>query len=310
MIISASRRTDIAAFYAEWLINRVKAGHCTVPNPFNRKQISRISLQPADIDAIVFWTRNPAPLMRYLFELDDRQIGYYFQYTILGYPSELDPKSPPLNQAITTFRKLADRVGPERVIWRYDPIVFSDLTSTEYHREQYSRIAEALAGYTRRSVISIVDRYRKAAGRIKALVDTPIEFHESLPDDFPELMRRIVDVAQSCQFQIFSCAEELDLGQYGISAGKCIDDELINDALGRPVKFRKDKTQRDACGCVESRDIGMYDTCVYGCPYCYATQSFNRAADNLRQHDPNSPSLVGWYEREVDQPLFNELDDE
>lgn len=310
MIISASRRTDVPTFYAEWMRNRIRAGFCTVPNPFNRKQISKVSLKSEDVEAIVFWTRNPRPLMRFLNELDERELNYYFQFTILGYPRSLDPKSPPLDSVVETFRRLSERVGPARVVWRYDPIIFSELTSSEYHQRQYEQIARALSGHTHRSVISIVDRYRKANRRINALAGSQAEFHESLPEYFDELMRYLADVARDNNMEIMSCAEEIDLKQYGILPGKCVDDQLIRRAFGKELRVCKDKNQRKACGCVQSRDIGMYDTCVYGCPYCYATQSFTTAKKNLRQHDPQSPSLVGWFEPPNDSPLFEALGDE
>ena len=170
MIISASRRTDIPAFYAEWMVRRLKEGYCTVANPFNRNQVTRISLKPEDVDAIVFWTRNPRPLMPYLDELDSRGYRYYFQFTILGYPREIDPKSPAAETAVTTFRELTERLGPRRVIWRYDPIVFTGITPPAFHQENFGRLAEALSGYTRRVVVSIVDMYRKIEKRLKEMV--------------------------------------------------------------------------------------------------------------------------------------------
>src|SRR5262249_45409981 len=135
MIISASRRTDIPAFYAEWMINRIRAGFCTVPNPFNRHQVSRVSLCPEHVDVIVFCTWNPRPLMGRLGELDSRGLRYYFQFRILGYPRELDPKSPSVTAAVETFKALSDHLGPSRVIWRYDPLIFTSLTTAAFHRE-------------------------------------------------------------------------------------------------------------------------------------------------------------------------------
>ena len=172
-IISASRRTDIPAFYAEWMVHRLREGYCTVPNPFNRNQVSVISLRPEDVDVIVFWTRNPRPLMPYLEELDSRGYRYYFQFTILGYPREIDRKSPPVAAAVQTFRELSERLGPSRVIWRYDPIVFTGLTPPAFHRENFQRLAESLRDRTRRSVVSIVDMYRKTESRMRDLEGTP-----------------------------------------------------------------------------------------------------------------------------------------
>lgn len=293
MIVSASRRTDIPAFYAQWMINRIRAGFCTVPNPFNRNQISRISLLPSDVEVIVFWTRNPKPLMRYLEEMDSLGLRYYFQFTILGYPQELDAKCPPLDSSIRTFQELSDQAGPNRVVWRYDPIVFTEKTTPEYHRQRFARIAGELAAYTDRSVVSIVDEYRKAEPRMKALEKKGAGVTQC---DGPEFERLMCDLAASALangMESVSCAEEIELSRYGIRPGKCVDDELIARAFGIDVSHKKDASQRKACGCVASRDIGMYDTCIFGCQYCYATRNFDRTKENHQQHDAESTSLIG-----------------
>ena len=198
MIISASRRTDIPAFYAPWFMQRVRAGFCDVPNPFNRHQVSRISLRPQEVDAIVFWTRNPRPLLASLDELDALGYRYYFQYTILDNPRTIDPKTPPVGAAVETFQQLADRIGPARVIWRYDPIVLSSVTDASFHQERYAWIAEQLRGYTTRSVISIVDVYRKAARRLHALAAQGVTFPDQAPETLPgfaDLLRSLVATA-------------------------------------------------------------------------------------------------------------------
>lgn len=297
MIISASRRTDIPAFYSEWMLNRLKEGFCTVPNPFNRNLVTSVSLRPKDVDVLVFWTRNPRPLMRYLQELDSRQYRYYFQFTILGYPREIDPKSPPLATAVGIFQELSDRLGPRRVIWRYDPIVFTGLTPPSFHAQNFRRIAQSLKGSTYRSVVSIVDMYRKTKSRLQRMERTPAAIQACQTDDFRSLMRDLADAAHANGMGIVSCAEEMDLRPFGISPGKCIDDEVITQAFGLDVLPKKDPSQRAACGCIISRDIGMYESCLYGCIYCYATKSFAQARANYEAHDPNSPSLLGWYDR-------------
>jgi len=303
VIISASRRTDIPAFYADWFINRIRAGFCTVPNPFNRQQISRVSLLPEDVDVIVFWTRNPKPLIPNLDELDQRGYRYYFQYTLLGYPREIDAKSPNREIAIAAFQELAQRIGPERLIWRYDPIVFSQLTGVEYHIENYARIAKALRGSTFRSVISVMDLYakiRKRVDRMNAQGVGVVDYTGKPSQRFDELMESFVSIATENGMQIQSCAEELDLTVYAIHPGKCIDDDYIHSTFGIEVGRKKDPSQRKACGCVVSKDIGMYDSCLFGCQYCYATGNFERALENYGQHDPQSPSLVGWYDLKTD----------
>lgn len=300
MIISASRRTDIPAFYDEWFINRIRAGECAVPNPFNRNQVSVVSLRPDDVDVIVFWTRNPRPLFPHLAELDQRGYRYYFQYTLLGNPRTLDPKSPPVETAIRTFRELAERVDPQRVIWRYDPIVLSEATPPAYHVQTHARIAEALAGYTPRNVISLMDVYRKAQGRLNGLAVQGIKVEDvkpdgvsgALPEPVSDMLRRLAETAQAHGMEITSCAEEADLRPCGIQPGKCVDDEYIARTFGLRLSLKKDPSQRAACGCVASKDIGMYDTCLFGCQYCYATSSFVTARKNYQQHDPQSVSLL------------------
>lgn len=295
-IISVSRRTDIPAFYSEWFMNRVRAGFVQVPNPYNAKQESCVSLKPADVSAIVFWTRNPRPLMPYLDELDALGFKYYFNYTLMDNPRAIDPKSPPMESGIKTFHALASRVGANRVVWRYDPIVLSNKTDVDFHLEKYAYIADALHGHTERSVISIVDVYRKITERMRALESQGISV--APPDvnseDFARLMHGLKAAADKHGYHIQSCAEDIDLTPYGVLPGKCIDDELIKSALGVDVKSGKDKAQREACGCVVSRELGMYDSCNFGCAYCYATTSFEKAAENYKNHDPKSPTLIGW----------------
>lgn len=294
MIISASRRTDLPAFYARWFINRVRAGYCLVPNPFNPRQISRISLAPEDVDVIVFWTRHARPLFPYLQELDERGYRYYFQYTLMDNPRALDTRTPSLEVALDTFRELARRIGPQRVIWRYDPIVLSTITPPEFHAQAYARIVQALRGYTRRSVVSLMDPYRKSERRLRALAGQGIKLvaAEALPQrEFDHLMHSLVDSARNNDLQITSCAEEIDLRGYGIQPGKCVDDDYIRQVFGIEVTHSKDPTQRAACGCVVSRDIGAYDTCPFECQYCYATSDFERSRRHRRSHDPQAPAL-------------------
>ncbi len=296
MIISASRRTDIPAFYARWFIRRVRAGYCEVPNPFNANQISRISLQPQDVDVFVFWTRNPRPLFPYLDELDRRGYRYYFNFTLIGYPRCLDGKSPSLKTAVSIFWELAGRVGPQRVVWRYDPIVLTSITPLEWHAGQYARIAEALRGYTHRSVISLMTPYAKLKRRFAALAAEGVQvvpFDGRHTPRFARLMQSLSQAAATNGITIQSCASEHDLTSYGIQPGKCVDDEYIKEVFGQEVIHKKDPSQRAACGCVVSKDIGMYDTCLFGCAYCYANSDFARSRRCYEAHDPASARLVG-----------------
>ena len=296
MIISASRRTDIPAFYSEWFMNRIHAGYCAVPNPFNIKQISWIDLSPDKIDAIVFWTRNPKPFFSHLIELDRLGYRFYFQYTIMDNPRTIDPKSPSVEIAIKTFQELSGLVGADRVIWRYDPIVITPQTPLTYHEDKYTYIAQSLKNYSYRSVISLVDIYAKAKKRINdmAVQGAALQIPASIdPFLFESTVRKMVSIAGENGIRISSCAEDIDLSGWGIQPGKCIDDQYIREVFGIEVIHKKDPTQRSVCGCVVSKDIGMYDSCLFGCQYCYATSSFDRARQNNANHNPQSPTLLG-----------------
>jgi hypothetical protein len=213
----------------------------------------------------------------------------------LGYPREIDPRCLAAATAAETFRELAERLDPKRVIWRYDPIVFTGVTPPAFHEENFQRLAESLRGHSHRVVISIVDMYRKIEARMKNL-EGMAAVCPCDAEDFAALMRRLAALAGENRMEIVSCAEEIGLRPFGILPGKCVDDQVIAEALGVEVPKTKDPTQRAACGCVVSRDIGMYESCPLGCRYCYATTNFDRARVNFESHDANSPSLLGWHE--------------
>jgi DNA repair photolyase len=297
LIISASRRTDIPAFYAQWFINRIRAGYCTISNPYNREQFTHVSLQPEDVDIIVFWTRDPQLLMPYLKELDQLGYIYYFQFTVLNNPRLIDTGTPSLSTSLKIFKKLSDLIGPERVIWRYDPIVISNITGIEFHINTYKNIAEALKNYTQRSVVSLLDMYSKLNKRFKRLKDNGIEIldcNEKFDQRYGEFMNSLAHIANKNGMEIVSCAESLDLTKYNIRPGKCIDDDYIERVFGISVTHKKDPFQRKACGCVVSKDIGVYNTCLFGCQYCYATSSFEKAKVLYENHNPDSTSMVDY----------------
>lgn len=292
MIISASRRTDIPAFYTDWLTERLRAGYCIVPNPVRPDQESRISLRPGDVDALVFWTRNAAPLLPHLDELDAAGYRCYFLYTVLDYPRELDPFVPPAAEAVRTVRALAARVGPERIAWRYDPIVFSNRTDAARHVRAFGALAQALAGATQRCIVSLVDPYRKAAPRLRALADNGLHIEAWDPGRHGAALAEMARLAARHGMQIQSCAEHADLEPFDIPPGKCVDDAVLLRACGVKAPARKDPSQRKACRCVASRDIGMYDTCVFGCRYCYATSGLETARRRHAGHSPRAERLV------------------
>ncbi|MCC6345845.1 MAG: DUF1848 domain-containing protein [Nitrospirales bacterium] len=292
MIISASRRTDLPAFYTEWFMNRIREGYALVRNPFSGKE-SRVDLSPSAVDAIVFWTRNPKPLLPCLAELDARGFAYYFLYTITGYPRSLEPSAPPLLQAIETFTGLSEKIGPGRVIWRFDPILLSTVTSEEYIADTFGMIARQLKGATKRVVISFCEFYKKVSANLEALA--PITCFDISRDE-PRIRRiasSLAGIARTCPMEISSCADARDLSPLGIRPGKCVDDALIQELFGVTASPAKDKGQRKECGCVQSRDIGEYSTCLHGCVYCYATANREEARRKALRHNPESPFLIG-----------------
>lgn len=294
MIISASRRTDIPAFYAPWFMGRIREQYCTVLNPFNRQQVNRVSLRPEDVDGIVFWTRNPEPLLPYLAELDRRGYRYYFLVTLTGYGPPLELDNPPLDRAVKAITRLAGRIGSERVVWRYDPLILSRITDGDFHRRNFARLSSMLAGSCRRVIVSLLEGYPKTRRELKKLsIDVDMAFPEMAPETLSGrgLLADIAAMAGSYGLEIQSCASRVELTPLGIPPGKCIDDELIDRIFGLEVSHTKDRSQRPDCRCIPSRDIGAYNTCLHGCRYCYATHSLETARQNYRAHDPVSPSL-------------------
>ena len=282
MIISASRRTDIPAYYAQWFLRRLEAGFVCVRNPVNFHQVSRIPLSPEVVDGIVFWTKNPTPMLDRLSLLKD--YPFYFQFTLTAYAQDLEPGVPNKNEVIIpAFQELSRRIGPERVIWRYDPILLTPKYTIDYHVHYFEELCKRLSGYTLKCVISFVDLYRHLGQRFQALDNGEIY----------ELAGRFSAIAQKYHLTLETCAERLDLSQFGIRHGHCVDGELLERLIGQPLSLSKDKNQRDACGCMTSIDIGMYDSCANGCKYCYANHAPAAVRRNLQAHDPASPLLCG-----------------
>lgn len=288
MIISASRRTDIPTYYSDWFFNRIKEGFVLVRNPMHNRQISRIKLTPDVVDGIVFWTKNPIPMLDRLDALKDYM--YYFQFTITPYGKEIEPNLPTKpDEIMAAFKRLSDAIGPDRVVWRYDPILVSERYSLEYHIRAFRKIAQHLHGYTRKVTISFIDEdYRCVKSNIKelALLDFPALTQMQLSSSLAE-------IAHSYGLKIDTCAERIELQQFGIKHARCIDDRLFAHLLGCRLDVEKDKTQRLECGCVTSIDIGMYNTCRNGCRYCYANYSQNTVAGNFAKHNPLSPLISG-----------------
>jgi len=288
MILSASRRTDIPAFYSDWFFNRVKEGFVFVRNPMNIKQISKISLSPDVVDCIVFWSKNPKVMIPFLDKLID--YNYYFQFTLNSYDQDIETNMPDKTEIIDTFKKLSDKLGAHRVIWRYDPILINKKYTIPYHVENFNKIANTLKGYSEKVTISFIDFYSKTERNMSGL-----EIEKNNIEIKYSIAEQLAGIAQQNSFLIDTCAEDLDLSKYGITHAKCIDDNLIKRIIGCPIDINKDKTQRLECGCIASIDIGAYNTCCHGCLYCYANYNHSVVAKNVQNHNKNSQLLIGEY---------------
>ncbi len=305
MIISASRRTDIPAFYADWFMKRVREGYFYRVNPFNSRQVTGFSLKPEDVDAICFWTKNPRPLMSHLNELDGRGLNYYFQFTLNPYDTTFEPGVPPLPERIEAMAELAGRIGADRVVWRYDPVILSSATPVSWHLDQVGRIAGLLNGATRRLLFSFCDFYGKGQGRLnRALTGTGITLEDIAAPELREALdlvaRGFKAAADRFDLKIFTCSEEVDLAAIGIQHGACIDGTLIRELFGANVPSNKDKNQRESCNCAESVDMGIYNSCRFRCIYCYANFNEGLIESNCRKHHPDSPSLLYEYDGEIE----------
>lgn len=309
MIISASRRTDIPTYYSEWFYNRIKDRYVLVRNPMNIHQISKIDLSPEIVDGIVFWTKNSMPMIKRINELSDYM--YYFQFTITPYGRDIEPSIPNKKEYILpAFKALSKQIGAKRMVWRYDPIFISERYTMNYHIKAFEKIASELHEFTNKVTISFIDvDYKGVKTNISQLNLSPFNTEMQV-----ELSEQFADIAHGFGLKIDTCAEKIDLQKYGIEHARCIDDRLFSELLCSNLKIEKDKSQRLECGCVASIDIGMYNSCLNGCRYCYANYSQKTVSGNREKHNPLSPLIVGEvnsndrvYERKVKSFRDNQM---
>ena len=292
MILSVSRRTDIPAFYAPWFMNRLQEGYVLVRNPMNYHQVSRVSLDPSVIDCIVFWTKNAAPILPHLEKIGQRY-PFYFQYTLNPYARDIEPGLPSLGERIEAFRAIAAQFGPKRVIWRYDPILLTETYTADWHIEQFSALAQVLKGSACECVFSFIDLYEKVKNNVHGM-----GIRACGAEEIDRIAAALSAISRENGFRLRTCAEAVDLDRHGIAHGCCVDGALIAELTGWTMAAKKDPNQRPECGCLESIDIGQYNTCRHGCRYCYATFNSKTVATFSTRHDPASPFLVGQAEPE------------
>ena len=284
MIISASRRTDIPAFYSEWFINRLREGYALIPNPRNASRLGRVELSPDNVDCIVFWTKNPLPMLDRLAQIDEMGYNYYIQFTLTPYGKTVEAGLPPKSELIAAFVEMSCRIGAARSVWRYDPVFIDNERTMDWHITRFAEMCDKLRGRTERCILSFIDIYRGMHGKFRAMTR----------DEMLTMAQGFSKIAKQHGISLLTCSEEIDLAQYGIGRAACIDKELIERIIGQPITAKKDANQRAACACIASVDIGAYDTCANGCAYCYATSSPRTAERRLAGHDPSAPMITGY----------------
>ncbi len=329
VIVSASRSTDIPAFFAKWFFNRLEQGYVKWINPFNWNKSQYISFENARV--VVFWTKNAKPIIPYLDKLDEKGINYYFQHTINDYEAEeLEPNVPPISVRIATIKALAEKIGKERVIWRFDPLILSEKLTVPELLKKVRVLGNKLLPYTNKLVFSYADIaiYKKVQNNL--VRDIPglynrnnvlaAEFTTEQKIEFAEGIQKVLAEWKKVNpdFSIATCAEDIDLRKYDIAHNKCIDDELMiklfktDKTLMHFISFDenqkllfdtrpnlKDKGQRKDCGCIISKDIGSYNTCNHLCTYCYANTSRKIVTSNQNRMQENSESILGCTSNEL-----------
>ncbi|GFZ41734.1 hypothetical protein BANORC5_37690 [Bacteroides nordii] len=249
--------------------------------------ISRISLDPAVVDCIVFWSKNPDPMLEKLDKL--KNYNYYFQFTLNPYGPDIENHLPTISKRIDTFKRLSDRIGKEKVIWRYDPVLTNETYTPGFHKEKFAEIAYELKEHTEKCMLGFIDHYQHIRTAVSRFNIQPL-----LKADIEEMAMSFKKTVDTCSIQLDTCTVKVDLTHLGIPGGLCIDNQLVERIVGYPISVRKDKNQRDICRCAKSIDIGTYESCLNGCIYCYAIKgNYNTVKYNLNKHDKNSPMLVG-----------------
>ena len=286
MIIQTGMRTDIPAFYSEWLVNRIKEGYVLVRNPYNPGQVTKYSLSPEVVDLIGFCTKNPAPMLKYMDVL--KPYGQYWFITITPYGKDIEPHVPDKNTVMEEFKRLSGYVGIDSVGWRYDPILTDRVHTVEWHVAEFEKMASNLSGYTRTCVISFLDIYKKVERNFP-------EARKVARQDRLRIGKEFVRIADRYGMTIRPCAEGKELAAYGADCSGCMTVNTFETALHThlDVPKRKMNQRNGACACLLGVDIGAYDTCGHLCRYCYANTNAGLVRENIKRHDPKSPFLLG-----------------
>ncbi|PBC74016.1 DUF1848 domain-containing protein [Fibrobacter intestinalis] len=285
MIINTGGRTDTVQYYTDWLLYRFSEGFVLSRNPLFPNKVTRYELTPDAVDCVVFCSKNYTPILSRLHEITER-FHTYFHYTITAYGKDIEPGVPSIDESIETLIKLSALVGKQRVAWRYDPVLLTKKYTIQCHLETFERMAEKLSPYIDRCIFSFVEVYKKLESNMPELIPLSIQ-------DMDALARGFGAVAEKLGIYMQTCGSNGDFSRYHIHPSGCMTLDILGNANGIRFKNLKHKGLRKGCHCIESRDIGAYDTCMNGCKYCYANKTPRKAFENYKYHDKNSPLLLG-----------------
>ncbi len=285
MILNTGGRTDTVQYYTDWLLQRFSEGYVLTRNPMFPSKVIRYELTPDKVDCVVFCSKNYKPILPRLHEITDR-FHTYFHYTITAYGRDIEPGVPSIEESMETLKALSRLVGKQRIAWRYDPVLLTKEYTIGRHLETFERMAGELAPYIDRCIFSFVEMYKKLEVNMPELIPLSCQ-------DMESLAQGLGSIAKKYGISIQTCGTNGDYTRYGIHASGCMTLDILGKANGITFRSRKHKGTRRGCHCIESRDIGAYDTCLNGCKYCYANKSPQKAFENRQYHDPASPLLLG-----------------
>ena len=285
MIINTGGRTDTVQYYTDWLLTRFKEGYVLSRNPLFPNKVTRYELTPDRVDTVVFCSKNYKPILPRLSEITDK-FNTYFHYTITAYGKDIEPGVPSIEKSMETLIKLSEQVGAQRVAWRYDPVLLTKDYTIERHFEKFERMSKILAPHIDRCIFSFVEMYKKLQANMPEIIMMSVE-------DMDILAQGLGKIAAKYGMTIQTCGTNGDFTRYGIQQSGCMTLDILGNANGITFRNLKHKGMRQGCHCIETRDIGAYDTCMNSCKYCYANKNPQKAFENYKYHNPASPLLLG-----------------
>lgn len=285
MIINTGGRTDTVQYYSKWLLKRFEEGYVLSRNPLFPNKVTRYELTPEKVDCIQFCSKNYEPILGNLSKITDR-FHTYLHYTITAYGKDIEPGVPPIEKSMETLKKLSAIVGKQRVAWRYDPVLLTEKYTIQTHLETFERMAKELSPYVDRCIFSFVEMYKKLETNMPELIPLTDQDKDTIAKGLGEISERY-------GLYIQTCGTNGDYSKYGIHPSGCMTLDIMGNANGIEFRDLKHKGMRQGCHCIESRDIGAYDTCMNACKYCYANKRPEKAFENYKYHDTESPLLLG-----------------